>query len=200
MNIKQKLLQVLYPIIMRLSKSPSGKGKMLVNPKGVEPKSPFYDLTAQLNDGKVLDFGQLKGKKVLLVNTASNCGYTGQYAELQKVHEKYQDQVAIIGFPANDFKEQEKADDEEIAQFCQVNFGVDFPLSQKSRVIDGAGQHPVYQWLTQTDKNGWNNQQPDWNFSKYLVDENGRLTHYFGPAISPLGEEVIEALEKKKSS
>lgn len=197
MNIKQKLLQVLYPLIMRLSKSKSGKGKMLANPRNVKPKASFYELTAKLNDGRVLDFEQLKGKKVLLVNTASNCGYTGQYSELQQLHEKYQEKLAIIGFPANDFKEQETAGDEEIAQFCQVNFGVDFPLSQKSRVVAGADQHPVYQWLTQKDKNGWNAHQPDWNFSKYLVDENGILTHYFGPAISPVGEEVLKALHDK---
>ena len=194
MNFKQKLLQALYPLIMRLSKSPSGKGKLLINKQKIEPRASFYDLVITQNNGKILNFEQLKGKKVLLVNTASNCGYTGQYTELQQLHEKYQDKLAIIGFPANDFKEQEKGGDEEIAEFCQVNFGVDFPLSKKSGVVAGPKQHPVYQWLTQPEKNGWNEHQPDWNFSKYLVDENGLLMHYFGPAISPLGQEIGQEL------
>lgn len=197
MNIKQKLLQALYPLIMRLSKSPSGKGKLLVNKQKIEPRASFYDMAVTQSNGEMLNFEQLKGKKVLLVNTASDCGYTGQYAELQQLQEKYQNKLAIIGFPANDFKEQEKGNDDEIAKFCQVNFGVDFPLSQKSSVVSGPKQHPVYQWLTQEGKNAWNSHQPDWNFSKYLVDENGMLTHYFGPAISPLGEEISKALNLK---
>lgn len=197
MNFKQKILQTLYPLIMRFSKSQSGKGKVLINQHMVQPIHSFYDLSIMLNNGTELKFDQLKGRKVLLVNTASNCGYTGQYAELQQLHETTKGKLAILGFPANDFQEQERGADEEIAQFCQVNFGVDFPLSQKSSVIGGAGQHPVYQWLTQKDKNGWNSHQPDWNFSKYLVDENGILTHYFGPAISPSGEEVSKAVDAK---
>ena len=197
MNIKQKLLQALYPLIMRLSKSPSGKGKLLVNKQKIEPRASFYDMAVTQSNGEMLNFEQLKGKKVLLVNTASDCGYTGQYAELQQLQEKYQNKLAIIGFPANDFKEQEKGNDDEIAKFCQVNFGVDFPLSQKSSVVSGPEQHPVYQWLTQEGENAWNSHQPDWNFSKYLVDENGMLTHYFGPAISPLGEEISKALNLK---
>ena len=197
MNFKQRLLKALYPLIMRLSKSQPGKGKVLINQQMVQPSHSFYSLNVMLNNGTVLNFDQLKGRKVLLVNTASNCGYTGQYAELQQLHEKTKGKLAILVFPAHDFQEQEKGDDEEIAQFCQVNFGVDFPLSQKSRVIAGAGQHPVYKWLTHKDQNGWNAHQPDWNFSKYLVDENGILTHYFGPAISPLGEEVSKVLQDK---
>jgi glutathione peroxidase len=197
MNFKQKILQALYPLIMRLSKSRSGKGKVLINQHKVQPNYSFHDLSVMLNKGTELKFDQLKGRKVLLVNTASNCGYTGQYAELQQLHDKTKGKLVIVGFPANDFQEQEKGGDEEIAQFCQVNFGVDFPLSQKSKVIAGDGQHPVYQWLTEADRNGWNVHQPDWNFSKYLVDENGLLSHYFGPAVSPLGDEMSKALEMK---
>lgn len=195
MEFKQKLLKFLYPLIMRFSKSTAGKGKTLFNEKKIKPKASFYDLTATQNDGQELSFSQFKNKKVLLVNTASNCGYTGQFSELQQLHKKSKDNLVIIGFPANDFKEQEKGSDEEIAQFCQVNFGVSFPLSKKSRVLKGDGQHTVYQWLTQSNKNGWNDHDPDWNFSKYLIDENGTLTHYFGSAISPLGEEIGTELE-----
>ncbi len=179
---------------MRLSKAGSGNGKVLVNRKKAPAVVSFYDLKVTLNDGKELEFDQLKGKNVLLVNTASDCGYTGQYAELQQLHERHQDNLVIIGFPANDFKEQEKGTDQEISRFCQVNYGVSFHLSQKSNVTAGPEQHPVYQWLTQAAKNGWNSHQPDWNFSKYLVDEKGILIRYFGPAISPTGPEILKEL------
>jgi len=194
MDFKQKLLKFLYPLIMRLSKSTEGKGKIISNEKRIEPIISFYDLALTQNNGQKVNFSQFKNKKVLLVNTASNCGYTGQYEELQQIHERFPTKVAILGFPANDFKEQEKGDDDEIAQFCQINFGVTFPLAKKSHVLKVDGQHPVYQWLTQSDKNGWNDHEPDWNFSKYLVDENGVLTHYFGSAVSPLGEEIGKEL------
>ena len=180
---------------MRLSKSSDSKGAVLKNEQRAAPKVPFHQLKTTQNNGKELDFSQFKNKKVLLVNTASNCGYTGQYEELQQLHEQHQDKVAIVGFPANDFKEQEKSNDSEIAQFCQLNFGVTFPLSKKSSVVKGREQNPVYQWLTQKEKNGWNTHEPDWNFSKYLIDEKGVLTHYFGPAVSPLSPEVEKALK-----
>ena len=105
--------------------------------------------------------------------------------------------LLVIGFPANDFKEQEKGTDEEIMQFCKLNYGVTFPLMKKSVVIRSAGQNPVFQWLTDSAKNGWNNKYPSWNFSKYLVNENGILTNYFDPSVSPLGKEIREAIEKK---
>lgn len=179
---------------MRLTKG-SGKGSQVANPGQVPPAQPFYSLTALRNNGQPLDLGQFKNKKVLLVNTASNCGFTRQFEELQQLHEQYKDSLVILGFPANDFKEQEKGSDADIAQFCQVNFGVTFPLMRKSQVVKGAGQHPVYQWLTDPARNGWNDRQPDWNFSKYLVDGQGRLSHYFGPSVSPLSAEVLEAVK-----
>lgn len=195
MKVRQKILKMLYPLIMRLSKSSGKNAKIYVNKEGVVPKVSFHELKTAQNNGQVLDFARFKNKKVLLVNTASNCGYTGQYEELQQLQEQLQDKIAIIGFPANDFKEQEKSNDSEIAQFCQVNYGVTFPLSKKSRVVKGKEQHPVYQWLTHSEQNGWNSHQPNWNFSKYIVDENGILTHYFGPAVSPLSPEVLKALK-----
>ncbi|CAN5841695.1 glutathione peroxidase [soil metagenome] len=195
MKTKQKVLRKIYPLIMRLGKYSRGKSKILIGKQGVTPKVSFYELKATQNDGEVLDFSQLKNKKVLLVNTASNCGYTGQYEELQTLQEQFQDKVVIIGFPANDFREQEKSSDTDIAQFCQINYGVAFTLAKKSSVIKGKEQNPVYQWLTHSEKNGWNSHQPDWNFSKYLVDETGNLTHYFGPSISPLSPEVLNVLQ-----
>ncbi|GGK56145.1 glutathione peroxidase [Rufibacter glacialis] len=189
-------MKVLYPLIMKLTKSTS-KGKVLQNEKKVRPAQSFYELATVLNNGAPLEFSQFRNKKVLLVNTASNCGYTGQYQELQELYEQKKDEMVIIGFPANDFKEQEKDEDQQIAQFCQVNFGVTFPLAKKSVVVKNQNQNAVYQWLSDARQNGWNQHEPDWNFSKYLLDENGVLTHYFGPAISPLGEEMRAALQQK---
>ena len=128
----------------------------------------------------------------MLVNTASDCGYTNQYDDLQKLHETLHDKLMVIGFPANDFKEQEKGNDEEIAQFCKINFGVTFPLAKKNSVKKGKDQQEVFRWLTDKSRNGWNNKQPSWNFSKYLVDEHGILTNYFDPAISPRSEQMIK--------
>lgn len=191
MTLRQKLLKLAYPLLMQLRPKPQ---HMPTNTQAVQPPQSFYGLSAVLNNGQPFSFDQLRGKKVLLVNTASNCGYTGQYAELQQLHAQRKDDLVILGFPANDFKEQERGSDEEIAQFCQVNYGVQFPLAKKSQVVRGEGQHPVYQWLTDKTKNGWNDRQPEWNFSKYLINEEGMLTHYFGAGVSPLAPEVQAAL------
>jgi glutathione peroxidase len=194
MTLRQKIAKSLYPLIMRLTKK-TDKGLHRISPGQAVPAQSFYGLAALRNNGQPLDLGQFKNKKVLLVNTASNCGFTRQFEELQQLHEQCRDSLVILGFPANDFKEQEKGSDADIAQFCQVNFGVTFPLMQKSQVVKGPGQHPVYQWLTDASRNGWNDHQPDWNFSKYLVDSQGRLSHYFGPAVSPLSPEVLAAVK-----
>jgi len=193
MTLRQRILKWGYPLIMLFRKVTGKHITALDNSK--EAPVPFYSLKSQLNNGEWLDFSDLKGKKVLLVNTASNCGYTNQYEDLQKLSQQYRDQLIVLGFPANDFKEQEKGTDEEIAQFCKVNFGVSFPLMKKSTVIRSADQNPVYQWLTDPNKNGWNSKQPSWNFAKYIVDEKGRLTNYFSAAISPSSKEVLNAIQ-----
>lgn len=195
MTYRQKVLKAVYPALMWFSKLTSKnklKDNLMIKPSVVS----FYDLTIIMNDGSQFLFSSLKGKKVLLVNTASDCGYTNQYAELQSLFEKYQDKLVIIGFPANDFKEQEKGDDAEIASFCKKNYGVTFPLAKKSIVIKSPQQNPVYQWLSDSTRNGWCNQFPIWNFSKYIVDENGMLTNYFDPSVSPLAKEVVNAVSQ----
>lgn len=193
MTIRQKLLKAFYPVLVWAS----GKKAKQFGNEHAKANVPFYSLKATANNGTEFDFTQLKGKKVLLVNTASDCGYTGQYDDLQKLYEKFQTKLVILGFPANDFKEQEKGSDEDIAQFCKINFGVTFPLMKKSRVIKSTEQNAVFKWLSDSTMNGWNNKQPSWNFSKYLINEEGQLVHYFDPAVSPLSNEVISAIEKQ---
>jgi len=194
MTLRQSILKAIYPLWMWYSRNKENRKKILQNRNNVQPVHSFYSLSARLNNNTDLNFDSLKGKKVLLVNTASDCGYTNQYDDLQKLFETTKDKLIVIGFPANDFKEQEKGNDEEIAQFCKINFGVTFPLAKKSSV-KGEKQNEIFKWLSDKNENGWNNKQPSWNFSKYLVNEQGLLTHYFDPAISPLSEEVTKAIQ-----
>jgi len=194
MTYRQKILKAVYPAWMWITKITGTNTKKMKNESAKSPVVSFYDLSATQIDGKEIKFIDFKGKKLLLVNTASECGYTNQYTELQKLYEDFSSKLLVIGFPANDFKEQEKGTDEEIAQFCKVNYGVTFPIMKKSVVIKSAQQNPVYQWLTDSSKNGWCNQQPSWNFSKYLIDENGVLTNYFDPSISPLSKEITDKI------
>jgi len=190
LTIRQKILKGFYPLLLLFGKFSQKKLKG----NDLTPPLPFHSLKVELNNGSLLSFDHLKGKKVMLVNTASDCGYTNQYSQLQELYERSKGSLEIIGFPANDFKEQEQGNDEEIARFCQVNFGVTFPLAKKSTVVPGPLQHPVYSWLTHKEKNGWNNQGPSWNFSKYLVDEQGKLLYYFDPSVSPLDPVVTHAI------
>ncbi len=194
MTYRQKFLKAVYPAFMWFTKLTGTNSKKIAN-KEIPPPVSFYSLSTNVNNNSSVNFDSLRGKKILLVNTASNCGYTNQYEDLQKLQETYKNKLIVLGFPANDFKEQEKGNDADIAQFCKINFGVTFPLMQKSIVVQSPQQNPVFQWLTDSTKNGWNNKFPTWNFSKYLVNENGILINYFDPSVSPLSPEVITAIE-----
>lgn len=185
MTFRQNLLRLAYPVITFGSRLANKNSKSIVQDKAVDPAVSLYTIPVVLNDGSSITLDQFKGKKILIVNTASDCGYTGQYEGLQKLHERFADKLVVIGFPANNFKQQEKGSDADIAAFCKKNYGVDFLLAQKSDVIKGAGQHPVFQWLTDPAKNGWNDKAPSWNFSKYLISENGQLTGFFESAVEP---------------
>ena len=196
MTVRQKILKTVYPALMWWTKM-RGKNVTELANEQKQPSVSFYSLKGILNNGDTLDFASLRGKKVMLVNTASDCGYTDQYDALQKLSGEYKDKLVVVGFPANDFKQQEKGTDEEIAQFCKLNFGVTFPLMKKSGVIKGQGQNEVFQWLTDSTKNGWNNKPPSWNFAKYIVNEDGVLTNYFGSSISPMSKDVLDAINKK---
>ncbi len=195
MTWKQSLLKTFYPFIMYASKL-TGKNKNIVlNTNKIQPLQSFYALTAVKNNGDTLDFNTLKGKKIMIVNTASDCGYTGQYDELEKLYKQYGNQLVILGFPANDFREQEKKSDQAIAEFCKLNYGVTFQLMKKTSVLKSAIQNPVFEWLSNNSANGWCNLTPEWNFCKYIVDEQGILQAYFTQSISPLDEQVIKLVE-----
>lgn len=194
MTTKQLLLKTVYPFFAFLNKKL--KMNTRIDSSGVKSNSAFHQIEMTQNNGHIFKMESLKNKKVMLVNTASDCGYTAQYDDLQKLSESYKDKLVIIGFPSNDFGEQEKADDNTIQEFCKVNFGVTFPLMAKSTVRKKETQNEVFQWLSDKDKNGWNDMAPTWNFCKYLVDENGNLTHFFEAAIEPTDERVLQAIEK----
>lgn len=142
-------------------------------------------------EGKEFDFSSLKGKKIMVVNTASKCGFTPQYEQLQKLYDTYKNQnFVIVGFPANNFMSQEPGSNEEIAAFCSKNYGVTFPMMSKISV-KGKDIHPVYQFLTQKSKNGKEDNEVKWNFQKYLLDEQGKLVKVLGSRISPEDPEIL---------
>ena len=196
MTYRQKVLKAVYPALMWFNKITGKKSKVRENNKASITLSSLHDLSVHLNNGGELNLGSLKGRKILIVNTASDCGYTNQYDDLQKLYETNKDKLMVIGFPANDFKEQEKGTDKEIGEFCKVNYGITFPLATKSSVIRGGQQNEIFKWLSDENLNGWNDQQPTWNFCKYLVDENGKLIKYFDTAVSPLSDEVKSAIKQ----
>lgn len=157
----------------------------------------LHDFTVSTLEGADYDLAQLKGKKVLIVNTASKCGNTPQYEGLQELYEKYGgEKFVIIGFPANNFLRQEPGSNEEIREFCTKNYGVTFPMMAKISV-KGKDMHPIYQWLTQKELNGFEDSSVKWNFQKYMVDEKGKLVGMLSPKTKPLSEEIINWVTQK---
>lgn len=134
--------------------------------------------------GQEIHFKDLIGKKILIVNVASKCGYTPQYPELEKLYKENESKLIIIGFPSNEFGKQEPGSNSEIQNFCEINYGVTFPISEKVEV-KSKNKCELYEWLTNPTKNGWNSKEPSWNFCKYLIDENGFLVGYFPPHVVP---------------
>ena len=157
----------------------------------------FYVFTVKTIDGKDFPHSSLKGKKVLVVNVASKCGLTPQYAQLEKLYEKYKDKdFVIIGFPANNFMGQEPGSNEEIAQFCSLNYDVTFPMMAKISV-KGKEIAPLYQWLTEKKLNGKEDASVQWNFQKFMIDENGNWVGFVSPKESPFSEKIVTWIEKK---
>lgn len=144
-------------------------------------------------DGNEVQLEQYKGKKILFVNVASECGFTGQYEELQQLHETYGEKVVLIGFPCNQFGGQEPGTETEIQSFCQKNYGVTFLMASKIDV-KGDNQHPIYAWLTSKALNGEEDSGVRWNFEKFLVDENGNFVEHFRSQVSPMSEKITDQL------
>lgn len=152
-----------------------------------------YNIAVKTIDGAETNLATYRGKKILLVNVASECGYTPQYKDLQKLQEQFDSKVVVLGFPSNDFGGQEPGSNAEIKNFCERNYKITFPMFDKITVV-GEGQHPLYQWLSQKNLNGWNEKAPSWNFCKYLLDENGELIGYYNSSVNPLSDEIINKL------
>ena len=167
--------------------------KISKNDSEVAALANFYDLKATSIDGEEISFNDFKGKKVLIVNVASKCGYTYQYAEMQKLQDLYGEKVVVLGFPSNDFLFQEPGSNEKIAEFCESVYGVTFQMFKKI-ATKGKNQSPVYEWLSKPELNGWNNQSPSWNFCKYLINEEGNLVGFFDARVKPLSNEITSQL------
>lgn len=165
----------------------SNKATMNIN-------SSIYDISINSITGEPIDLKAFKGKKILFVNTASECGFTGQYEDLEKLHKKYQDKLVVIGVPCNQFGGQEPGTLTEIKTFCEVNYGVTFLLTEKVDV-KGDNQHPLYAWLTKKENNGVKNSGVKWNFQKYLIDENGNYMDFYYSITKPLSSKITKYFE-----
>jgi len=166
------------------------KVQSFLSAKEKNMESSFYDFKMKDLEGKEVDFSTFKGKKILVVNVASKCGYTPQYEALQELYKEYGDKVVILGFPANNFGGQEPGSNDEIKTFCSANYGVTFPMFEKVSV-KGFDKHPIYRWLSDPEMNGWNDKEPSWNFCKYLLDEKGELIKFYPSAVEPMSEEIL---------
>ena len=151
--------------------------------------TPIYDITINDIKGKEINLNDFKGKYVLFVNVASNCGFTRQYKDLQTLHDKYKDELVVVGVPCNQFGGQEPGDEEQISIFCSEKYNVTFPMTEKI-AVRGSNQHPLYKWLTSKDLNGRKNSSVKWNFQKYLVDKDGNLIDYWYSLTNPTSSKI----------
>ncbi len=155
-----------------------------------------YDIPITTINGQETTFGEYKGKVVLIVNVASKCGFTGQYESLQKLYEKYSEKgLVVLGFPSNDFMGQEPGTNEEIGQFCKLNYGVTFPMFSRISVKGGKNQHPLYRFLTDKSTNPHHSGRITWNFNKFLISREGEVINRFGSRVKPEDLKITEAIE-----
>jgi len=157
-----------------------------------QPQS-IYDFEFNTLDGQKIVLNEYKGRKILIVNTASECGYTPQYKELQALYDQYSSKVVVLGFPANNFGGQEPGSNQEIAAFCKKNYGVKFPIMEKVSVT-GSDADPLFKYLSDKSANGVTDEKPTWNFCKYLIDEKGKIIKFFPSKVKPMSEEIISAI------
>ncbi|MBI1227894.1 MAG: glutathione peroxidase [Bacteroidetes bacterium] len=181
----KKLISFFLSLVALVSCSSQAARQRPTGDASVKSSASFYDFKMpELESGELVDFHKYKGKKVVVLNVASKCGYTPQYADWEAFFKSYGDKVVVLGFPANNFMGQEPGSNDEIASFCTKNYGVTFPMFQKISV-KGDDKSPLYQWLSQKSLNGWNDQEPTWNFCKYVINENGELVSFFPSAVKP---------------
>ncbi|REE25041.1 glutathione peroxidase [Winogradskyella pacifica] len=155
---------------------------------------PLYDIKINTLQGTPIDLHQFQGKKILFVNVASKCGFTSQYRDLQNLQDTYKDTLVIIGVPCNQFGKQEPGEASEIQEFCEINYGITFLITEKIDV-KGENQHPLYSWLTKESNNGKQNSTVKWNFQKYLIDENGEFLNYYYSITSPTSSRLLKYLK-----
>lgn len=189
MSLKRKIKSIIYAVknFLFSFRKFSGKRSALKS---------IYDRTFIDDNGNTIDLTEFKGKKLLIVNTASACGYTFQYKDLEKLSVENKNKLNVVAFPCNDFGKQEQGTNDEIQSFCKVNFGVTFKVFKKTS-IKRAGENQIFYWLTNSELNGWNDQVPMWNFWKFLIDEEGRLIAIFPSRYSPVGGELLKMVNSK---
>ena len=169
--------------------------KNVIESKGVvNSSSSFYDLAINDINGEKINLAKFKGKKVMIVNVASRCGYTSQYEDLQALYEKNKDKLEIIAVPCNDYGSQESGSNSEIKNFCETRYGVSFTMGSKQK-IKSSPISDLYQWLSDPKQNGWNSSLPSWNFCKYVINEDGQLTHFLRSGVNPTGNEMLEIID-----
>ncbi|RCR65905.1 glutathione peroxidase [Larkinella punicea] len=172
----------------------SDKSEVAVRPaNAVAPTKSLYDFTVNSIEGKTVPLKQYRGKKVVILNTASKCGFTPQFEKWEAFYKEHGDKVVVLGFPSNNFKSQDPGSNSEIAEFCKKNYGVSFPMFEKTEVL-GENQAPLYKWLSDKSMNGWNDKVPTWNFCKYVINEKGELTHFFASKVLPTDPEFKSAV------
>lgn len=191
------MLKIIIPAAILLSCAAQNNNPAMTNEAHaaaatVAAKS-IYEFKVPALDGGTIDFASFKGKKILIVNTASECGYTPQYEGLEKLYEKYKDKLVVVGFPANNFGGQEPGSNDEIKTFCKKNYGVTFPMAAKISV-KGNDAAPIYQWLCNKSQNGTLDAEVGWNFNKFLLDENGKLLAHFESKVDPMNEAITSKL------
>ena len=178
---------------MKLLKKASSKAVLRKNREVLYPD--VFGITINLLDGSPLDMDKLRGKYILFVNVASKCGFTGQYKALEILFKQFREQLMVVGIPCNQFGGQEPGNADEIANFCELNYGVSFLITEKV-YVKGPKQHPLYQWLTQKEKNGKKSSTVRWNFQKYLVDQQGNLLDYYYSTTSPTSNKITKHFKK----
>ncbi len=180
-------------ILMSCAQAQNNSTKINMSTNEVAKAASIHSFSVKALDGSSINFADYKGKKILIVNTASECGYTPQYKALQELYEKYKTKLVIVGFPANNFGGQEPGSNTEIKSFCEKNYGVTFPMAEKISV-KGKDIAPIYKWLTNKSENGVLDAEIKWNFNKFLLDENGHIIAKFDSSTTPMSEDIVGKL------